>query len=288
MQNKKIFGMLLASAAFAAMTCTSGTFPTYSTDGNDETKIQKLESKIGVNPALKQFVANAYARTEEVFELASTEAATTTTAVAETSTTTSTTTTVTTTETTTTSTETTTTTTEAPVTEPETEATTVSVSSAEPEEEKAEGDNSFWANSSKYVLDYDGLYYEYTADDDYLYFNDITISRRDYILLCNCVGWEYGSYYVPLYERSLVCEVIFNRINSPRFPSDLYSVITQRYQFSGSGNYADADHFVKDGGSQAVQDAVCTYLYNMNSDTYYNEGYLFFSGDGYWNYFRQQ
>ena len=149
-----------------------------------------------------------------------------------------------------------------------------------------EGDNSYWANPSKYVLDYSGLTYSYTADEDYLYFDNITILRRDYILLCNCVANEYGSAdYVPTYERSLVCEVLFNRLNAG-CASDLYGAVTAQNQFTGCGKYADAETFVGVAESSQVQDAVCMYLDNCDSDTYYQEGYMFFNGDNVWNYFR--
>lgn len=193
----------------------------------------------------------------------------------------------TTTTTSTTTTEATTTTTTELATEPApTETTSIEVTYPVCEEERMEGDNSYWANPSKYVLDYSGLTYSYTADEDYLYFDNITISRRDYILLCNCVANEYGcADYVPAYERSLVCEVLFNRLNAG-CASDLYGVVTARNQFTGCGKYADAETFVGVAESSQVQDAVCMYLDNCDSDTYYQEGYMFFNGDNVWNYFR--
>lgn len=212
-----------------------------------------------------------------------TSATSTTTKAETTSTSTSTTTTT----TSTTTTETTTTTTTEPVTEPApTETTSIEATYPVCEEERIEGDNSYWANPSKYVLDYSGLTYSYTADEDYLYFDNITISRRDYILLCNCVANEYGcADYVPTYERSLVCEVLFNRLNAG-CASDLYGVVTAQNQFTGCGKYADAETFVGVAESSQVQDAVCMYLDNCDSDTYYQEGYMFFNGDNVWNYFR--
>ena len=217
-----------------------------------------------------------------VFTTSTTLTSTTSTTTKAKTTNTSTTTTTTTTVTTTSATATTQLVTEpAPI-----ETTSIEVPYPVYEEEKAEGDNGYWANPSKYVLDYSDLTYSYTADEDYLYFDNITISWRDYILLCNCVANEYGcADYVPTYERSLVCEVLFNRLNAG-CASDLYGVITARNQFSGCSRYADASTFVGVAESSQVQDAVCMYLDNCDSDTYYQEGYMFFNGDNVWNYFR--
>ena len=125
------------------------------------------------------------------------------------------------------------------------------------------------------------MYISYSWDDDYYYFDDFTITTEDYILLCNCVAHEAGSDWYSDWEKAKVVEVIFNRVWSPAFPDTIYEVITQRNQFTGSAGYANLD-----GYSHEVTSLCCdgVDLYLSNPDLF-NEGYLFFYGDDYANYF---
>ena len=118
----------------------------------------------------------------------------------------------------------------------------------------------------------------------------MSISEQDYILLCNLVGHEYGSYYVPDWERALCVEVVHNRaINSG---TSYYDVITAPYQFSGSSSYANNTQFTEydhqydedfNGElSRRIQASVDFFFAFID---YFGEGYLYFSGDGSWNYF---
>lgn len=112
----------------------------------------------------------------------------------------------------------------------------------------------------------------------------ITISDSDYILLCNVVGHEYGSDWVPIYEKALVVEVVMNRVNSDSgaFPDTIYGVLTQKNQFSGSYAYVNLGTFSYQV-TESVKAAVDLYL---SDPTQFNHGYLFFTGDGKRNYFR--
>lgn len=118
----------------------------------------------------------------------------------------------------------------------------------------------------------------------------MSISEQDYILLCNLVGHEYGSYYVPDWERALCVEVVHNRaINSG---TSYYDVITAPYQFSGSSSYVNNTQFTEydhqydqdfNGElSRRIQASVDFFFAFID---YFGEGYLYFSGDGSWNYF---
>ena len=110
----------------------------------------------------------------------------------------------------------------------------------------------------------------------------ITVTDREYIMLCNVVGHEYGSDWVPEAEKALVAEVIMNRVNSPAFPNTIYDVLMQRNQFSGLEYLVRMDKmsgYVTD----SVKAAVDMYLADPSQ---FDHGYLYFNGDGYRNYFR--
>jgi len=112
--------------------------------------------------------------------------------------------------------------------------------------------------------------------------NAMTVSWSDYVLLCNVVAHEYGSDWVPIYDKALVVEVVMNRVNSSAFPNDIYSVLTQRYQFSGAYSYVNLGTFSYQV-TDSVKAAVDLYL---SDPSQFNHGYLSFSGDGRRNYFR--
>lgn len=110
----------------------------------------------------------------------------------------------------------------------------------------------------------------------------VSVTDREYIMLCNVVGHEYGSDWVPIEEKALVAEVIMNRVNSPQFPNTIYEVLTQYNQFAGLEYLVEMDH-MSNFVTQSVRDAVDYYLANPDQ---YQHGYLYFNGDGYRNYFR--
>lgn len=110
----------------------------------------------------------------------------------------------------------------------------------------------------------------------------ISVTDREYIMLCNVVGHEYGSDWVPEAEKALVAEVVMNRVNSPQFPNSIYEVLVQPNQFTGLEYLIEMDH-MSSYVTQSVRDAVDLYLSNPSQ---FQHGYLFFNGDGYRNYFR--
>lgn len=110
----------------------------------------------------------------------------------------------------------------------------------------------------------------------------LPISESDFILLCNVVANEAGSYWIGPYEKAYVAEVVMNRVNSPLYPNTIYGVLTQPYQFSGSGAYVNLGTY-SGYVTEAVKEAVILYFTEPDSFT---QGYLSFYGDGYRNYFR--
>ena len=110
----------------------------------------------------------------------------------------------------------------------------------------------------------------------------VSVTEREYIMLCNVVGHEYGADWVPVEEKALVAEVIMNRVNSPAFPNTVYAVLTQKGQFAGIEYLIEMEtysHYVTD----SVREAVDLYL---SDPSQFDHGYLFFNGDGRRNYFR--
>ena len=107
------------------------------------------------------------------------------------------------------------------------------------------------------------------------------LTEAEYIMICNCVAYEYGSNWVSEYEKSKVVEVIMNRVHSDRYPNTIYGVLTQPRQFSGVWNYINLGTYSKKV-TQSVKDAVNLYFSNPSA---YNHGYTRFEGDGTWNYF---
>lgn len=108
-----------------------------------------------------------------------------------------------------------------------------------------------------------------------------TISNRDWIVLCNCVANEAGSYWITEADKARVCEVIFNRYHWWGYNS-IYDVIAAPNQFEGSSSYINLEEY-----SYKVTDQVingCAFYCSWPD--VFNEGYLFFTGDGYQNHFR--
>lgn len=110
----------------------------------------------------------------------------------------------------------------------------------------------------------------------------LPISESDFILLCNVVAHEAGSYWIGPYEKAYVVEVVMNRVASPLYPNTIYGVLTQPYQFSGSGGYVNLGTY-SGNVTEAVKEAVMLYFTEPDSFT---QGYLSFYGDGIRNYFR--
>jgi hypothetical protein len=123
--------------------------------------------------------------------------------------------------------------------------------------------------------------YTWTETDDGYYFDrsGIFVTKDDYIIMCNCVAYEYGSNWVNEWEMALVAEVIFNTYSWGY--SSLRDVIVYPNRFEGVQNYMYLDGFSSKVNSRVIN-AVNTYL---SFPEYFDEGYTQFRGDGTWNYF---
>ncbi len=105
----------------------------------------------------------------------------------------------------------------------------------------------------------------------------LPITESERIMLCNLVGREYGSDHVQVAEKAKVVAVVMNRVNSPQFPDTIYEVLTQPYQFSG--------YIASDTYSYQVTDSVIEAVDYYFSHTDEFGSWLYFEGDGKWNYF---
>lgn len=107
--------------------------------------------------------------------------------------------------------------------------------------------------------------------------SDLPITESERVMLCNLVGREYGSDYVPTAEKAKVVAVVMNRVNSPLFPNTICEVLTQPYQFPGYLVSYEYSYQVTDSVIEAVD------YYFAHTEEFGD--WLNFEGDGYWNYF---
>lgn len=106
------------------------------------------------------------------------------------------------------------------------------------------------------------------------------ITETERVMLCNIVAGEYGSDWVPLFDKALVVEVVMNRVYDGIWGgSDIYSVLTAPYQFDG---YYASDWYIP----QVTDSCVAAVDYYFENLWLFNQGYRSFYGDGTWNYFR--
>ncbi len=112
-------------------------------------------------------------------------------------------------------------------------------------------------------------------------YDGLPISESDFILLCNAVGNEAGSNWISEYDKAYVVEVIMNRVNDPRFPNTILGVLTQPYQFTGSSSYVYLGTYSRHV-TESVKNAVRLYF---SDPSQFSQGFLYFHGDGYRNYF---
>ena len=109
-------------------------------------------------------------------------------------------------------------------------------------------------------------------------YNELPITDYERTLLRNVVANEYGSDYVSVAEKAKVVAVVMNRVNSSSFPNTIEGVLTQPTQFTGY--YATDYEWGK--VTDSVREAVDYYF--SHQDEYGD--WLYFNGDGKWNYFR--
>lgn len=105
------------------------------------------------------------------------------------------------------------------------------------------------------------------------------VSEEERIYLINVVTSEYGSDYVPLYEKAKVVAVVMNRLHNGYWGDSISSVLSYPGQFVG--------YYLKDGfyGNTTPEciDAV-DYYFLHKDDSMYN-GIMYISGGGGWNSF---
>ena len=94
-----------------------------------------------------------------------------------------------------------------------------------------------------------------TLPFDDLYPNDYRPSEEEYQMLAWVVQHEAGP--SSFQEEVMVCEAIFNRLFSKKFPNDLISVLTAKNQFNGLKGYFDSVDFQP---SETVRNAIAYVL----------------------------
>ena len=109
----------------------------------------------------------------------------------------------------------------------------------------------------------------------------LPITDAEYVLLCNAVANEAGSVWISETDKAKIVEVIMNRVSSSVYPDTIYDVITQRYQFTGASSYANLDTFTG-AVTESVKSAVLLYFADPSQ---FNDGYLYFYGNGSQNIF---
>lgn len=103
------------------------------------------------------------------------------------------------------------------------------------------------------------------------------VSKSDFVQLCNLVGREYGSDFVPEKEKALVAMTVLNRVDSEKFPNTIEAVISQPDQYVGElsrGYYSEKV-------TESVREAV---MMALNGEIESNE-IIFYWGDGCTNHF---
>ena len=105
------------------------------------------------------------------------------------------------------------------------------------------------------------------------------VTEEERIYLINVVTSEYGSDYVPLYEKAKVVAVVMNRRNNGYWGDSIKSVLAYPGQFVG--------YYLKDGfyGNTTPEciDAVDYYFLHQDDSMY--SGIMYISGGGGWNSF---
>ena len=108
------------------------------------------------------------------------------------------------------------------------------------------------------------------------------ITEEERIYLCNTVGTEYGSDWVPIYDKACVVATVMNRVHDGGWtnglPSTVYNVLTAPYQY----NPAYAVPYYRSNVTQSCIDAVEYYFSHQGDFPHYTS----FWGDGRYNYFR--
>ena len=108
------------------------------------------------------------------------------------------------------------------------------------------------------------------------------VTEEERIYLCNTVAYEYGSDWVPLYDKACVVATVMNRVHDGGWtnglPSTVYNVLTAPNQY----NPVYATPYYSYNVTQSCIDAVEYYFEHQGDFPHYTS----FWGDGRYNYFR--
>ena len=110
------------------------------------------------------------------------------------------------------------------------------------------------------------------------------ITKNERILLCNLVGREYGSDFVPIEEKAKVVAVVMNRVRSNLFPNNIWDVIHQQGQFEDS-NTSCWDLSNTYYSYQVTDSVVQAVDYYFNNTWAFDSNIMYYYGDGSYNYF---
>ena len=99
------------------------------------------------------------------------------------------------------------------------------------------------------------------------------LTEEEIILLRKIVSYEYGSDWVPVYEKAKVVNGVMNRVYDSRFPDTIYDVLTQPGQFPGFYTY----------GTYYMSDSIIASVdyYFAHTDEFDNSNSWYADGCGY-------
>lgn len=102
---------------------------------------------------------------------------------------------------------------------------------------------------------------------------DCGLTEDEIILLRKIVSYEYGSDWVPVYEKAKVVNGVMNRVYDSRFPDTIYDVLTQSGQFPGFYTY----------GTYYMSDSIIASVdyYFAHTDEFDNSNSWYADGCGY-------
>lgn len=101
--------------------------------------------------------------------------------------------------------------------------------------------------------------------------NDYGLTEDEITLLRKIVSYEYGSDWVPVYEKAKVVNGVMNRVYDSRFPDTIYGVLTQSGQFPGFYTYGT--YYISDSIIAAVDYYFAHPNEFDNSNSWYADGY---------------
>lgn len=111
--------------------------------------------------------------------------------------------------------------------------------------------------------------------------NNTGITDYERQLLAEITCHEYGSNWVSTAEKAKIVAGVMNRVYSPAYPNDIYSVLMQDGQFHGSW---DGGHGYWPGCITPNEDSWAAVDYYFAHQSEFGS-WTSWSGDGYWNYF---